>query len=451
MNFADLDSALAGDVVVPGSSDWDSARAAWNLVADQQPEAVVRAAGPDDVAATVRFASEHGLRVAPQGTGHAATVHPDLDGTILLRTDRMKGIEVDPEARRARVEAGVLSLEVAERAGEHGLTPLLGSSVDVGVVGFTLGGGLGWLARAHGLACNSVAAVDLVTADGTLVRADADTEPELFWAVRGGGGAFGVVTALELDLVPLGEVFAGDVMFDVEHAPAVFRLYRDWAESTPPELTSSVRLLTPPPIPDVPEPLRGRPLVTVTAAFSGPATEGEELLRPIREAAPAIMDSFASIPASGLCRIHGDPEQPVPGVTGGALLAELPDEAIDAVLEAAGGSTLLQVDFRQLGGALAQPDPDGGALPALPGAYALAAVGAVMGPVSVEMVEADLEKLIRALEPWNTGATYSNFNDRPGDGASSFAVADYDRLRSVKAQADPRRVIRGAQDIEPAA
>ena len=137
-------------------------------------------------------------------------------------------------------------------------------------------------------------------------------------------------------------------------------------------------------------------------------------------------------------------------VTGGAMLSELPDEAIDAALEAAAGSTLLQVDFRHLGGALAERDPDGGALPALPGDYALAAVGAVMGPVTVEMVESDLAKVIAALEPWNTGATYSNFNDRPNDGSSSFAVEDYERLRAVKRQADPRCVIRGAQEIEPA-
>ena len=444
-----LRSAVTGAVLTAGDEGWDAARTAWNLVADQHPTVVVQAAGPDDVVATVRFATENGLRVAPQGTGHAATVYADLDATILLRTDRMKGIEVDADARRARVEAGVLSLELAEAAGEHGLAAVLGSSVDVGVVGFTIGGGLGWLGRRHGLACNSVVSVDLVTAQGELVHADAQTEPELFWAVRGGGGAFGVVTALELELLPLTEVFAGDVMFDAEHAPEVFRRYRDWAASAPAEVTSSVRLLTPPPIPDVPEFMRGRPLVTVTAAYSGPAAEGEELLRPLREAAPSLVDSYATIPAAALCGIHGDPEQPVPGLTGGVMLSELPDEAIDAVLETAAGSSLLQVDFRHLGGALADSDPDGGALAALPGAYAVSAVGAVMGPVTVETVEADLEKVIKALEPRDT-VHLLQLQRPPQRRVLVVRGRGVRRLRSAKAQADPERVIRGAQDIQPA-
>jgi len=446
-----LRSAVSGTVLLPGDEGWDLGRQAWNLAVDQMPAAVVFADHADDVAAAVRFAAEAGLRVTGQGTGHAAATHETLGDTVLVKTIRMAAVTVDPKARTARVEAGVLAGDLAASAQEHGLAAVTGSSPDVGVIGFALGGGLGWLGRSLGFACNGIRAVELVTADGEQVRVDADQRPDLFWAVRGGGGSFGIVTAIEVELHPLAELYAGGVMFDVEHAPGVFRAYREWARAQGTEVTSSVRFLTPPPIPDVPEPIRGRPLVAVTAAYAGDPAEGERALAPLRDFAPAVMDMLGVVPAAALCRIHGDPEQPVPGLTGGVMLSELPDEAIDAVLDAAAGSTLLQVDFRHLGGALAEPDPDGGALAALPGAYALSAVGAVMGPVTVEMVEADLEKVIKALQPWDTGATYSNFNDRPSDGSSSFAVEEYERLRSAKAQADPQRVIRGAQDIQPAA
>jgi hypothetical protein len=323
----------------------------------------------------------------------------------------------------------------------------------VGVVGFTVGGGLGWMGRQYGFACNSVRGAEVVTAEGELVRADESTNPELFWAIRGGGGSFGIVTALEIDLYPLDTVFAGDVMFDVEHAPQVLRTYREWARSAPREVTSSIRFLTPPPLPDVPEPIRGRPLITITAAFAGDPAEGEALLRPLRDAAPSVVDMYAPIPAANLCRIHGDPEQPVPGITGGSMLRELDDEAIDVLVAQAGGgsgSPLLQVDLRHLGGALEEEPEGAGALGALPGEFALAAVGIPMGPVTPEAVHEALKSLAQALEPWSTGMSYLNFTERPGDASTAFSESDYARLQAVKADLDPERVIRGGQEIEPA-
>ena len=186
-------------MVLPADDGWDGARQAWNLLADQRPEAVVLAEGADDVAATVRFARDNGLRVAVQATGHAALGIASFEDTILLKTSRMNGVEVDPDARRARVDAGAIWGDVAAAAAGHGLAGLSGSARDVGVVGYTLGGGHGWLARKHGIASNNVRAVDLVTADGEHVRADQDQNPDLFWALRGGGGSFGVVTSLEFD------------------------------------------------------------------------------------------------------------------------------------------------------------------------------------------------------------------------------------------------------------
>jgi FAD binding domain len=420
---------------------------------DQHPAAVVFAESPEDVAATVRWARENGLRVAAQGTGHAAAMHQTLEDTILVKTARMTGVEVDVENRVARVQAGVVCGDVAAEAGQYDLAPILGSSPDVGVVGFTVGGGLGWMGREYGLACNSVRGAEVVTGAGEVLRADASTNPELFWAIRGGGGSFGIVTTLDVELHPLDTVFAGDVMFDVEHAPQVLRTYRDWARSAPREVTSSVRFLTPPPLPDVPEPIRGRPLVTITAAYSGEWAKGEELLKPLRQAAPAVVDMYAPIPAANLCRIHGDPEQPVPGITGGLMIGELDDEAIDVLLAQAGagsGSPLLQVDLRHLGGALEEAPEGAGALGALGGEFAVAAVGIPMGPVTPEAVHEALKSLADALEPWSTGLSYLNFNERPSDASQAFSAADYARLQAVKTDLDPERVIRGGQEIEPA-
>jgi FAD/FMN-containing dehydrogenase len=452
-DFSPLDASLLGQALSPGDEGWDQARLAWNLAVDQHPAAVVFAEGPEDVAGAVRYAAANGLRVAAQGTGHAAAMHQTLDDTILVKTARMTGVEIDVDGRVARVQAGVLCGDVGAAAGEHGLAPLLGSSPDVGVVGFTVGGGLGWLGREYGFACNSVRGAEVVTAGGEVVRADAENNQELFWAIRGGGGSFGIVTALDLDLYPMDTVFAGDVMFDVEHAPHVLRTYRDWARNAPAEVTSSVRFLTPPPLPDVPEPVRGRPLVTITASYRGDTAEGEDLLRPLREAAPAVVDMYAEAPAAALCRIHGDPEQPVPGITGGATIRELDDTAIDTLVQIAGagsGSPLLQVDLRHLGGALGERAEGAGALGSLEGEFAVSAVGVPMGPVTPEAIHGSLKALAEAVEPWSTGVSYLNFTEKPSDASTAFSEEDYARLRAVKADLDPDRVIRGGQEIEPA-
>jgi FAD/FMN-containing dehydrogenase len=210
-----LRGVIDGEVVTPGDAAWDEARRAWNLTVDQQPTAVAIPESVADVRQIVDFAREEGLRVAPQGTGHGAAALGSLEETILVKLHRLRGVEIDPERRSARVEAGVIWVEVVEAAAEHGLAALSGSSPDVGVVGYTLGGGLSWLARKHGIGANHVTAAELVTADGTLRRVDREHEPDLFWAIRGGGGDFGIVTALEFDLFALTDVYAGVLWFPV--------------------------------------------------------------------------------------------------------------------------------------------------------------------------------------------------------------------------------------------
>src|SRR6185437_15936929 len=256
--FERLSTSLDGELVLPTDPSWDEARTAWNLAVDQRPAAVVLAESTADVAETIRAARSAGLSVAPQGTGHGATPLGDLSDTILLRTSRMRGVSVDPKRRTARVEAGVLWQEVTDAAAEHGLAALAGSSHDVGVVGYTLGGGISWLARKYGLSSNAVLAAEIVDAEGNQRRLDYENDPDLFWAIRGGGGAFAVVTALEIRLFPIAEIYAGTLFFPIDGAREVLSAWLELTDRAPDELMSVGRLMRFPDLPMVPEPVRGK-------------------------------------------------------------------------------------------------------------------------------------------------------------------------------------------------
>jgi FAD/FMN-containing dehydrogenase len=447
-------TSAAALLVRPQDDGWDEARMAWNLAVDQRPAAVALPETADDVVAIVELAREHGLRVAAQGTGHnASPLAAALEDTILVKTSRMRAVTVDAQARRARVEAGATWGEVVAAVSGHGLAALSGSSHDVGVVGYSLGGGLSWLARKHGLSANSVLAIELVTADGRLVRADADNEPELFWALRGGGGSFGVVTAVEIALFDVATAYAGMLLWPIERAGEVLRAWRDWTATAPDEVTTSARLLQLPPIEEIPEIVRGRSFVAIDGAILGDAADAVELLRPLRELEPEI-DGFDTIPTYALIHIHMDPPQPVPGIGDGALVGELPDEAIDALVAAAGagaGSPLLAVELRQLGGAVARAQEHHGALAAIAEPYALFAVGMAITPELAAAVEAHIPVVKEAIAPWLSGRDYLNFTERKGaDPAGFYADGVYDRLREVKAQYDPEDRFRGNHHIRPA-
>ena len=437
-DFTEL--AIAGRIATPTDSDWDQARLAWNLAADQRPEAVVFAESADDVAATVRFATGNELKVAAQGTGHGAAPLAPLDGTILLKTERMRGIEIDPDAQTARVEAGVLVLELSEAAGAHGLSSMPGSAPDVGVVGYTLGGGLSWLGRRHGFACNRVRALELIGADGEARQVDAGNDADLFWALRGGGGGYAVVTALHLDLLPIAEIYAGALVFPAAVGADAVRTYRDWAAGVPDEVSSVVRFITPPPIPDVPEPIRGVPLLTIDAACIGTRAEGEATIAPLREIGETIMDTFAWMPAAGLCRIHMDPENPVPGIGEGQTIGELSDETIDAFVGIAGpesGSPLLLSELRHLGGALGRPDENGGALSHLDAGFVMYSVGLPMTPELGEAIPPHLSRIDEAMRPWAADGGYYNFVEGPCDVDAILPADVCDRLGEVKRRWDP--------------
>ena len=407
-------SALEGKIVLPPHNGWDEARRAWNLAVDQRPAAVVLPESAHDVVAAILFAREHDQRVAAQGTGHGSEPLGSLDDTILVKTERMRTIEIDPDARVARVEAGVLWHELVEAAAGYGLAALQGSSPDVGVVGYTLGGGLSFMGRKHGLAANRLRAVELVTADGALVRADREHEPELFWALRGGGGSFGVVTAIEVELLPITEIYAGHLWYPLERAGEVLQAWRELTQQDlPDELTTVGRLLNLPPIPDIPEPVRGKSFAIVEAFHLGDPGEADRLLAPLRALGP-VNDTIESISMPALSHVHMDPEHPVPGLGDGLMLSELPPDAVDELVAVAGPGSrfpLLSVELRHLEGELSRERPGAGVLGAINGAYVLYAVGMTPVPELKAPTRAQVQAVKGAMTPWSAGQMYLNFAD----------------------------------------
>lgn len=444
--FDALSDMLTGDLILPTDPQWDTARAAWNLAVDQRPAAVVNVASVRDVTATIEFARVRRMHVAPQGTGHNAAPLESLADTVLLRTGAMREVQIDPTRRVARVEAGALWADVSSAAAEHGLAALAGSSPDVGVVGYTLGGGLSWLARSHGLAANHVLAIEVVTTDGQHRRVDADHDPELFWALRGGGGDYGVVTALEFRLFPVREVHAGVLFWPIEEAARILPAWRDWIATVPETVTSVGRILQFPPLPELPDFLRGQSFVVVEAAMQLGQAAADELLAPLRALAPA-MDTFRPTPVQELQDLHMDPTEPVPAFGDGILLSSLDNGGLDAFLEATTtGSALLSAELRHLGGALAPGQVDGGAVSGFDAEFLLFGVGITPFPEAYVAVKASVERLMEALAPWRAAMQYANFVERAATPDEVFGSA-VERLRAVKAAYDPAGVIRSNHPV----
>ncbi|HWO79723.1 FAD-binding oxidoreductase [Gaiella sp.] len=442
-------TASSPDILLfPGDAGWDDARRAWNLAVDQRPAAVALPETVDDVVDVVEHARLVGLKVAVQGTGHGAGA--PLDGTLLVNTSRMTGVEIDPVARVARVAAGTIWADVVDAAVPHGLTALHGSASDVGVVGYSLGGGVGWLARKHGLSSSSVLAAEVVTASGEVVRADPETNADLFWALRGGGGSFGVVTEVEIALYPVSEVYAGWLMWPIDRAEDVLAAWADWTRNAPDEVTSIGRLLQIPPIPEMPEPLRGRQLVVVEAAYLGDERSGRELLAPLRALGPEI-DTFATIPARALTELHRDPPGPVPGRGEGWMLDRVDADAVRVLVAVAamdGTSPLLSLEVRHLEGALGRPDPNGGALSHLEAPYVVYAVGAVTSQEAVASIDERVDAIRSSLAPWLSGSAYFHFAERGVDKRALYPAGVYERLARVRADVDPEGLFRARHTID---
>jgi FAD/FMN-containing dehydrogenase len=449
--FTDLAAEMTGRVVTASDPDWDATRQVFNLAMDLRPEAIALPQDVSDVVAAVGYARARGLRVAPQATGHNADALGSLEDTLLLDVRELQEVSIDPGARRVRVGAGVKWERVAARLSEFGLAALHGSSPDVGIAGYSLGGGMGWLARKYGLQANSVTAIELVTADGRFARVDADHEPDLFWALRGGNGNFGVVTAIEFDVYAVEELYAGVMFFPFDRASEVLHAWTELVPTLPDEMMSWASLLQFPDAPFVPGPVRGGSFGVVYGAYLGSEAEGRALLRSVRDLGPA-MDTFAMVPPAALGDMAMDPPDPLPFVSTTALLSDLPHAGVDELVAAVGpgsGSPLAMVELRQLGGALERPSPGAGARATLPGTLSLLALGVPEDEASEATVKAFLESLDRAVRPYRTG-DYPNFVMEPTDASSFFDAATWARLRQVKALYDPDDLFKGNHHIPPA-
>jgi FAD/FMN-containing dehydrogenase len=432
---------MAIDVLSRGSDGYEANRGAFNVLLSQDPAGIVTPAGAADVVDAVAYAQAEGLRISAQRTGHGAEPLGDLGGTLLVRTAALDTVSVDAERRVARVGAGALWGDLVPQASDLGLAACHGSSPTVGIVGYSLGGGVGWYARKHGLQANRVTAVELVDATGTERRVDAGSDPELFWALRGGGGDFGIVTALEFELLPITEVFAGALFFGVERASEVLHAWHEWTANAPDEVTSVGRLMSFPPLPEMPDPLRGKDFVIVEAVALLPEAEAAELLAPLRDLGPA-MDTFATQPPAGVSGLHMDPPEPAPYAGAGMLLGDLPSDGIDALLAAVGPDSptkLLSVELRHDGGAMAKGDPSHGAMDSLPGSFLMFGVGIVPEPAAMAPTKEWLGAMTDAMKPWDAGR-YPNFSDETLDIGLAFPPETVERLRAAKAKYDPENL-----------
>jgi len=431
----------ADRVVLRGEAAYDAARQPWNVAVDQRPYAMVRPRSAAEVQAVVRAAAEAGLRVAPQSTGHNAgpLAQQDLGDVVVVRTEAMDRVVSDPARGIVRVESGTVWEPAVDAAAAHGRAVLHGSSPDVGIAGYSLGGGIGWYARRLGLATNSLTAVEIVVGDGTLVRASADENPALFWALRGGGGSFGVVTALEMASYPIETAYAGHLMWDVAHTEEVLRVWSAWAPTAPDEITTAFRVLRLPPMEDIPEFLRGRSLVDINGAVLGSDERGAELLAHLRALRPEI-DTFERVPAASLARLHMDPEGPTPFASDSSMLGSFSDAAVDAFVDTVGPdatTSLLLAELRQLGGALGQPHEGGGVLSHLDGAFITFAGGIAATPELGAAAHADAVRLTQALQPWSNGRQYLNFAETSVDTRAAYAQDVWRQLAGIRSAVDP--------------
>ncbi len=438
----ELGTHLTGRVITPADPDFDSACAAWNLSFTHRPALVVLPRTAQDVAAAVRHAVRHDLRVTVQTTGHGV-VRPAA-GSMLILTHGLHEVTVDPDVWTARIGGGAKWERVLGPAQAAGLAPLLGSTPDVGAVGYTLGGGMGWLARRYGLSIDRVRWFEIVTADAEVRRVSDEVEPELFWALRGGGaGSLGVVTAMEIDLVPVTRVYAGNLFYPVEAAAEVGDRYRAWLEIVPDELTSSVVFMNYPPFEEVPEPIRGRSFVIVRGCFAGSDEDGEALLSYWRGWREPLLDLWGPMPFSDVALISNDPVDPLGGHSTSDWLAHLGPEVVEIlsrrVFPVDGPPSLVFGEIRHAGGAIADP-PRPAAYGNRDQRHVLQMVGIAEDPEGLARLETYLAEVRAELAPHATGRTYLNFlegEEKAARAPEGFDPDTWARLRAVKAAADP--------------
>ena len=441
----------------PGEAAYDAAAQVFNLAAPARPAAAVTARSIVDIRAALDFAVDNGLPVRVHTTGHAASGTRPVDGAVLIRTALAGAVEVDATRRIARIPAGTRWGAVVEATAPHGLTAPHGSSPTVGVVGYLLRGGMSFYGRKFGLAVNSVRAVELVTADGEHRRVDATNDPELFWALRGGGGGLGVVTAIEVALFPVAKVITGAAYWPAAHAEQLLNLWLKWTDDAPHEATTSVRVINMPEVDGVPPVLAGRTMFSVDGAVLSAIEDvteaqriADDLLDPLRAVAEPAMDTWALTEPPSVLEAHMDPSDPVPFVGDHMLLGALGEGGAEEFLRVVGpgsDSPLVVAGLRQLGGAFAVPDPNGGALSHLDARYSYAGSGVPFGTITPDALHDHCTKVRAALSTWDTGRTVPGFVEdvsRPQRHLDADGIAAVD---AVRVRVDPNGLFRA--DIAP--
>ncbi|MFC9504803.1 FAD-binding oxidoreductase [Streptomyces sp. NPDC057002] len=449
-------SELHGPVLRPGDPAYADEVTGFNLASLHTPDIVIGATGPDDIVTAMRWAKATETPVAVQATGHGANF--PIEQGLLISTARMTDVRVDPTTRTATIAAGAKWSHVMAAAAPHGLAGLCGTSTDAGVVGYTLGGGLPVLGRAYGYAADLVRSFQVVTPDGHLRETDPRHEPELFWALRGGKGNVGVVTSLVTDLLPLTRLYGGGIYCPGEHTAALLRTWTDWTRTVPDEMCSMFSILRLPPIPQIPEPLRGGFWARVAIAWPGDTAEGEALIAPLRAAAPVAVDTVEEMDYTALDRIHMEPQDPLPARECCMLLRELSPDAISTLLEQVGPAAgadhpLLVASLRHMGGAMARPSAVEDAVCSRDARYFLESVGILAAPPAAEALEQATAQLYTAMAPYGTGRTMVNIHGTPGDEqdiARAWTPEVYDRLRHDKATYDPANLLRYGHAVTPA-
>ncbi|WP_327356014.1 FAD-binding oxidoreductase [Streptomyces sp. NBC_01304] len=434
------------NVLSAQDTGYDEERSGFQAAYAHRPALVVAAETADEVRAGVAYARENGLSVAVQSTGHGLSAA--TNSGVLISTRRLKDLTIDADRRTARAGAGVTWAEVIAAGAPHGLAPVNGSAPGVGVVGYLTGGGLGILGRQFGYAADHVRGFDIVTADGALRQVDAEREPELFWAVRGGGGNFGVVTAVEFDLMPLATVYGGILAFADEQVERALAAYVAWAENAPEELTSSAALMAWPDAPFAPEAFRGRYVLTVRIAFTGSAEEGERLVAPLREVTPPLVDDLRTMPYTESHTIHSDPPAPHP-YDGDNLLVDAVDAAALRALTGPDARGAV-VQVKHLGGALAREAKVPNAV-GHRGAHWLVTVLSALFEVDRGTARAAHGRVLEPLQERKLGRNLNHLFGEFGEEVvrDAYEPETLRRLAEVKAAYDPANTFRHNYNVRP--
>jgi FAD/FMN-containing dehydrogenase len=447
-------AGFEGELLLPSDAGYEAARRVWNGSIDRRPALVARCRGRADVARAIAYARGEGLEIAVRGGAHNVAGNATVDGGLVIDLSAQKAVNVDAASRSAVAEPGVTWADFDRATTGHGLATTGGLISTTGIAGFTLGGGIGWLMRAHGLTCDNLLAAELVTADGRTLQASETENQDLFWALRGGGGNFGVVTRFEYRLHPVTSVIGGLVLHPFARARDVLRLFRDFSAQAPDEVTAVCAFLTAPPAPFVPASLQGQRAVGIALCAIGDTAAAERSVLPVKSFGPPAADVIGPIPYTALQSMLDD-AAPAGCLNywKAAFLDELSDAAINMLVEHAGrmGAPMCQLHLHQMGGAVGRVASQATAYAHRGAAFAVNIIGTWTDGSETDRHVRWAREAAAALEPFTNGGVYVNFLGDEGEGRvrAAYGSSTYDRLASVKAKYDPGNVFHLNQNIKP--